>query len=275
MYGPDYTKLSNQFYYITPNRDIKARYIAKLTRNMLKDYPEIMNRIENFCSHIYFDEIQDFAGEDIDLIEEFFMSNISVYCVGDNKQATFSTHSSNSKKKKGKEIFKYFYKNKDKFSLNIDTSNISRRMIPELAFFANLVYPNNPIIGIQKGTVENMGVYLILKKDVKIYVNYFKPTILRFNKTIDTLDFQAINFGESKGMTFNRTMIFPNKTFINSLNKLKQKPLKAPEKYFIAVTRAKYSEAIVVDKLLENSIFSKVELIIGNTIINASKYLVT
>lgn len=272
MYGVDFTSISDPNYYITKNNDMKARYIAKLATKMIAIFPIIIERIENYCSHIYFDEIQDFAGEDIDILEAFFNSKISVYCVGDNKQATFSTHTSRSKIKKGKQIFKYLYTNKNRLNISIAISNESRRMIPELASFANLIYPLNPIIGIQNSSVKNMGVYLIMKDDILTYKNFFNPVLLKYDIKIDTLGLPAINYGESKGMTFERTIIYPNKVFTDTLKHIDTNRLKAPEKYYIAVTRAKFSIAIVVNKLFENSAFRKIKLNVGDTIISACKY---
>lgn len=48
-------------------------------------------------------------------------------------------------------------------------------------------------------------------------------------------------------MTFERVMIFPNKPLINFI--LKDETLKAPYKYYVAATRAKYSLAVILDNI--------------------------
>ena len=74
-----------------------------------KSNGRIIRRLSEIYSNIYFDEVQDLAGYDIDLLKLLLDSNISVICCGDNKQATFSTH--NAKKNKyqtGKNIWQFF-----------------------------------------------------------------------------------------------------------------------------------------------------------------------
>ena len=57
-----------------------------------------------------------------------------------------------------------------------------------------------------------------------------------------------MNFGESKGLTFERALIYPTKPI---LEWLKDNALDIPPtsrcKFYVAITRAKYSVAIVYD----------------------------
>ena len=69
-----------------------------------------------------------------------------------------------------------------------------------------------------------------------------------------------MNFGECKGLTFDRILIFPNKPFLEYIQK--GKALGSPEKYYIAVTRPRYSIAIVVDKFPSKSKFALEDIII-------------
>lgn len=74
------------------------------------------------------------------------------------------------------------------------------------------------------------------------------------------MGWRAINYGECKRMTFDRSLIFPNQTFLKFLNK--GIPLKAPEKYYVAVTRARYSSCFVVEEI-PRYMKSKKEKIMG------------
>lgn len=51
-------------------------------------------------------------------------------------------------------------------------------------------------------------------------------------------------------MTFERILIYPNGPFKDFL--IRGKALKTPQKYYVAVTRAKYSIAFVVDTFPKN-----------------------
>ena len=50
-------------------------------------------------SHIYIDEIQDLAGEDIEILNLLFNSKIQIQCVGDVKQSTYTTYNAKKNKK--------------------------------------------------------------------------------------------------------------------------------------------------------------------------------
>ena len=104
------------------------------------------------------------------------------------------------------------------------------------------------------------GVFLILKSDIPDYYNHYSPQVLRYDKKTDTLGLSSMNFGECKGLTFDRILIFPNKPFLEYIQK--GKAFGSPEKYYIAATRSRYSIAIVVDKFPSKSKFQLEDTII-------------
>ena len=54
---------------------------------------------------------------------------------------------------------------------------------------------------------------------------------------------------------------------------LKKKEIKSKSKYYVAVTRARYSVAFVFDEIFENEYFKKERIKIGNESISVSKYI--
>jgi DNA helicase II / ATP-dependent DNA helicase PcrA len=73
-------------------------------------------------------------------------------------------------------------------------------------------------------------------------------------------------------MTMDRVLIFPN----GPLNKFLLDPsnrLEAPDKYYVGVTRAKYSLAFVVKKLIQNKYFTKDKVHIGDHEIEVLKFI--
>jgi DNA helicase-2/ATP-dependent DNA helicase PcrA len=58
----------------------------------------------------------------------------------------------------------------------------------------------------------------------------------------------AINMGESKGLTFDRVLIYPTITMKNWMknNSITLKP-KTRSQFYVAITRARYSVGIVFD----------------------------
>ena len=80
----------------------------------------------------------------------------------------------------------------------------------------------------------------------------------------------VIQTAASAECDYPRCLIHANKTFMDFL---KGKTLKAPEKYYVAVTRAKYSNAIVVDSLFGATGFEKCKIMLGGQEIEAEKFI--
>ena len=71
--------------------------------------------------------------------------------------------------------------------------------------------------------------------------------MLRYDKRQSTMGLPAINFGASKGKNYDRVLIFPTKpirTYLDTKDPSKAGDL---EKFYVAVTRARYSVAFVRD----------------------------
>ena len=276
VYGKiNYGKKGTKGRYINSHGDIRSNYASELILylNNISD-SMIVNRLQKIYSYIFIDEVQDMAGYDLNIIALLMKSNILITCVGDNKQATFKTNNSTKNKKKtGTNIWMFFEELIGEGIAEIKKNLVSRRFNREICNFANEVYSNeNNMFTSMSEVTEHDGVVLITKNDVSEYYNYFSPTILKYDKKTDTGEYLSYNFGECKGMTFERVIIFPNGPFKDFL--LKGKVLKSPQKYYVAATRAKYSIAFVLDKLpIETNRWRKEKLNIGGKSIEVLKYV--
>ena len=203
---------------------------------------KIVGRLSEIYSNIYIDEVQDLAGYDIELLMLLLDSDISITCCGDNKQATFSTH--NAKKNKnqtGRNIWQFFT---GLDNVEIEKNLVSRRFNQDICCFANRLFPiGDPITTIMDEQTEHDGVFLICQSDVDAYINQFKPQVLRYDAKTIIEKYHAVNFGACKGETFDRVLIYPNGPLMNFV--MKDTALSAPEKYYVGVTRPRYSIAIV------------------------------
>lgn len=235
------------------NKLLKINQVSRIA-SMILNHKEMnaINRLNSLYKNIFLDEFQDFIGSDLDVIDSLFNSSIYVTIVGDPKQFTYSTHESKKKKYKGKNIYKFFYDRKE--ILDIEYMNNSRRLNSSIANFANVVYPSkNPIIGINNVERNHQGIfYYDLKKD-KLSINYIienlNPIVLIYDKRSLKKVPNHCNFytyGNSKGMTFDDIIIIPNNTFKELLASVRNPKtdnikLDHPEKYYVAVTRARFS----------------------------------
>jgi len=274
MYGKwDFSKKNTLRYFLNSNYDVKANRASEFALYLNEiSSGAVIKRLEEIYSCIYIDELQDLGGRDIDLLELLLKSSIRVYCVGDYKQSTLKTHNAKANKKKsGEFIFDYLETLRESHDLEIVKSNKSKRFVQDIADFANLVYPSDPITSAKTVTSDHLGVYQIMKEDAEDYIKYYNPTVLRFDKRTNTRGYSALNFGVSKGMTMNRVIIFPNGPLTKFLKNPSNK-LSSPYKYFVGVTRPRYSLTFIVDKLIENEYFTSESIKIGNKELRVSKF---
>lgn len=238
----------------------------------IKSNNKVMQRLEEIYSHIYIDEIQDLAGEDIEILNLFFNSKIQIQCVGDVKQSTYTTYNAKKNKKiTGIHLIDFFKELERKGIITLLFNNKTRRFGREICEFSNSICndKNNRIESDKIYKEENQGVYLLDKKDFENYFKIYKPTILKFDAKTK-IDYDSLNFGQCKGMTFDRVAIFPNKKYKEFLQK--GKSLDSPCKYYVSATRAKYSIVFVVEKLFENDNFKYTNMSLGDNSIKVSKY---
>ena len=263
----------------------KERYInrsSNVMSNYASEFAVCLNnegsgmpvqRLADIYSHVYIDEIQDMAGYDMDLILLLMESGIIVTCVGDYKQATYKTNAgSKNKKTSGKNIGVYCEMVSKSGLASIKNNLTTRRFNKNICDFANMLFPTGDDIcsDIEATDYEN-GVFLIQCAYVDDYFKYYRPTVLKYDVNTPTNGLQSFNFGGCKGMTFDRVLIFPNGVLTDYV--MKGKSLAAPEKYYVAVTRPRYSLAIVVEKLPTSTLFEPVTIPVTNGNIQALRFI--
>lgn len=211
----------------------------------------IINRLMKIFDNIFIDEIQDMAGYDLDFIKLLLESSINICMVGDIRQTVYSTHfEQKNKQYKYANLLNYFKKECKNIKLEIDDSTLngSYRNCKEICYFANKLYEEYAeVISLNNDEVEHTGVFYIKQEAIEKYLLTYRPVQLIYDKrTKANKNYTVYNFGESKGLTFDRVLIYPTeemlKWFKTYNNELKEQ---TKAKLYVAITRAKYSIAIV------------------------------
>jgi len=133
-------------------------------------------------------------------------------------------------------------------------------------------------LSILKATADNTK-----EKWAKVPLQDFTPqSDIDWTKSIPDIDKQlyakygldekeiAFIYGECKGMTFDRILLYPTKPLTAFLS---GKKLDSQEKYYVAVTRPRFSLAIVVDKLPTGTTFEPADIPIYDKTIQAKGLL--
>ena len=269
----NFNKAGTYSRYINAGRNVRSNQASELAVLLNeRSRGKSIARLEEIYSNIYFDEIQDMAGYDIELLRLLMKSSIGIVCCGDNKQATFKTHvAKKNKNQTGKNIWEFFRRLEEDGLVQIERNLASRRFNWDICCFANAVYPQGEAITtIMEEVTGHGGVFLIEVSDVDLYQDYYTPQILRFDARTK-INRPCVNFGICKGETFERVLIYPNGPLNNFI--LKGTALGSPEKYYVGVTRPRYSIAFAMKKLpVRLNGYEETMIHIGSSVIRALKY---
>lgn len=208
----------------------------------------VISRLGRIYRHLFIDEVQDFAGYDWDLLDLLVKSGIDMVAVGDPRQATFATNrGSKNKQFKGAGMVDWIEEQRQAGLVDREDWTDCYRCNQAICDFADSLYPALPsATSKMPPDTGHDGIFVIKSAEAADYFATHQPVVLRWRKDADTLGLPAVNIGLMKGRTFPRVMLFstaPMKKFLKTKNPEDAGSL---AKFYVAVTRAKYSVAIVV-----------------------------
>lgn len=210
----------------------------------------VFDRLSRIYDYIFIDEVQDLAGYDLELIKLLFQTDSNIVLVGDPRQTTYNTHweKKNKQYKDGK--IKEFIQNECKKSaVEIDeiSLNCSYRNNELICKFSSKLFPDYVVpTSKQNDDAEHKGIFFIKESDVDIYLAQYQPLQLVWNRgTKVNASFSVMNFGESKGLGFDRVLIYSTKPILDFVLKNKNLDGTSRAKFYVAITRARHSVGIV------------------------------
>lgn len=241
-------------YYFNSAMQIYSDKISKLVFR-LNEYSRglVIDRLKRVYPYIFIDEVQDLAGYDLTLIKLFIESEFELTMVGDPRQVTYHTHEeAKFEKYNSGGIVQFIHTECKGFKVEIDTKSlcISHRNKKDICQLANQLYPEAEPCGYdEQEPTEHDGVYFVHPDHVDEYLKRYSPMQLRDKVTVKVnKDYAVMNFGNAKGLTFGRVLIYPTKPMLDWILD-HSKPLKAESraKFYVAITRARHSVGIVFD----------------------------
>jgi DNA helicase-2/ATP-dependent DNA helicase PcrA len=236
-----------------------TEFLAKLATRIMKTSKNApLTRLESIYSDIYFDEVQDLSGWDFDVIKALSKSKVlKLTGVGDFRQTIYSTTSKPKKPSQKSDKLDSF----KKMGFIEESMASSRRSIQSICDFSDKVHVQD---GYEKTVskvtnvlaVEHLGVFFIKASQIQLYLHTYSPIVLRHSssvmKDLDFSPYGIYTYGTSKGLGFDRTLIIPTTNYEkyilgddNALNVGKTDTAK--NKLYVAITRARYSVAFVID----------------------------
>lgn len=218
----------------------------------------VIKRLSEVYSSIFIDECQDLAGYDLEIIHAISLHANFLCMVCDPRQVTYLTHLEAKYKKYREGLIEEFIREEcTDAGFIIDTESLadSYRSNQLICMFSNKLYPNFPENNsrVTKSTNHD-GVFLVDRRQVDTYIETYKPVQLRWDRRESLVNTENIvyNLGESKGMTFDRVLIFPTQPMLLWLSNHDSILMNsARARFYVGITRARYSVGIVCDNSLE------------------------
>lgn len=216
-----------------------------------KSTGDVFDRIGSIFEHIFIDEVQDMSARDFEFIERLLTQGTPVVMVGDPRQGTFSTTNARANKKLTRSnVGAWFDQLETKKLVVIETLAHSHRCNQAICDYGDSIYDGHgfsPTASRQSAVTEHDGVFAVHPDDVTAYRSIFTVQALRYSVKTETADLPAKNFGEVKGRTFDRVLIFPTPGISEYVRTKKSLAPMTRAKLYVAVTRARHSVAIVLD----------------------------
>ncbi len=164
------------------------------------------------------------------------------------RQYTYTTNSSaeNSQYRSGG-ILKLICEWENNGLCQIEKHAKSYRCNQRICDFADMLWPvMEKTASCNSTATEHDGIFVVSEDKVHKYVNHYKLVVLRYNSNADTHGYPALNFGNAKGLEFDRALIIPHGPIKTYLQRGDVKDVeKSLEKFYVAVTRAKHSVAFL------------------------------
>lgn len=248
----------NPLHYVT-KEDNRAHtyYLAKLAATIHEQTGgKPARRLAEIYDVVFIDEMQDLVGWDFAVIRAIVDTGIcDLDCVGDFRQAVYETSETTKKPQTSTEKLTEF---RD-MGFEIDNLSISWRCVQSICDLADSLHAKD---GLYKPTrshvasvppeyADHHGVFAVHDSHVGDYIKAYNPVILRWDRRTQKQLCEgrtAYNFGESKGMSFERVLIIPTERHARFLSgsttAFDDANTDDPRnKLYVGITRARYSVA--------------------------------
>ncbi|RNE48334.1 AAA family ATPase [Corynebacterium alimapuense] len=214
-------------------------------------------RLARIYDELVIDEAQDISRKGLDIIDLLLNQNaLNFYSVGDTRQSLIdsSLFSPRNKSTDRLELINWYRSREKSGILQISELSTTYRSNALISHFSDSIFPPrfsfSPTRSANKAVTGHDGVFLVLKDDLDAYMKLYSPTPLRGSKAtakhLSHLGFE--NIGQVKGRTFARVLIAATGPIDNFLKGKEYLVDKSACGFYVGVTRARYSVAIVPQK---------------------------
>ena len=247
-----FAKKDNIDFYVDKNQMLYSSRISKLLieKNITED---INNRLEKYVDNLFIDEIQDFAGNDFNILKAIAKAKINLLFVGDFYQHTFDTSRDGVVNKNLHDNFLKYQAEFRKVGLvpDLTTLNKSYRCSPTICSYITKEIG----IAIESHKEIETNIYIIENQEDADKLHSNSEIVKLFYREHYKYDCFSRNWGDSKGEDkYFDVCVVLNKTTLTNFKKNKLADL-APttkNKLYVAISRTKNNLYIMPEDLIKD-----------------------
>lgn len=234
-----FAKSSTREYFIDKYNRLFSSRISKLLL-VTKEYKNVADRVAKYFDYLFIDEIQDFGGNDFNLLKELSKATVRLTYVGDFFQHTFDTSRDGKTNATLHDEVTRYINEFQKMGLQPDTSSLSKsfRCSPTICKFIT----ESILISIESHREDETIVEYVDNQE-KAKEIYSDPLIVKlFYKEHYKYNCFSRNWGDSKGedQYFDVCVVLNKSTLEKYLKgKLHELPPTTKNKLYVALSRAK------------------------------------
>lgn len=243
-------------YYLDSANNIYSDAVSDLACVINADSDgKVIQRLEGIYNKLLIDEMQDLAGWDLEFLQLLLKSSIQIVMVGDPRQAVYLTNRSNKNSQfRGANLINWIDARVNAGDCVKTEHSHSHRCIQAICDFADALFPNMPKTESRNvETTNHDGIFLVHESDIDAYRQAYAPQELRWDRRNKKAGPNAKNFGQVKGLSFPRVLIYPTVPITKLIEEGAALAEGSVSKFYVAITRARQSVAIVSKAKSTNS----------------------
>lgn len=251
---PVYYKQNDKKHYLSKSGKIYSDKLSKFViKANEKSNGKVVERISDIYSLIFIDEAQDLAGYDLSILKKLFNATVNAHLVCDPRQTTYQTHfGSKFKKYRGGKLKEFIEEECTDIKVEINETELAKsyRNNPPICKLSSKLFPQYVATeSLNNDSTGHDGIFKVKEIEINKYLDKYNPVQLRWSSKDKRVNENCAiyNFGESKGLGFDRVLLFPTSDMLNwfydNSTRLEET---TRAKLYVALTRARYSIGIVV-----------------------------
>lgn len=248
-----FAKSNTRAYYIDKYNRLYSARISKILFTT-EEYKNVIERVSKYFDYLFIDEIQDFGGNDFNLLKEISKASVKLTYVGDFFQHTFDTSRDGNTNSTLHENLGKYINEFQKMGITPDTMTLSKsyRCSPTICKFIT----DTLSISIESHREDETTVQFIENMDRVNEIFSDHSIVKLFYREHYKFDCFSRNWGDSKGEDkYYDVCVVLNKSTLEKYNKGKvnELPPTTKNKLYVALSRAKNNLYLIPYNLINEN----------------------